>query len=81
METQWYYSRDGGKSGPVLGPELKRLAGAGELAPTDLVCGECRPNCRGDSTAIARGKYSATSAILCAAICHSSQTRTASHAW
>lgn len=37
METQWYYSRGGGKSGPISGSDLKRLAETGELAPSDLV--------------------------------------------
>src|SRR6516225_3179064 len=35
--SQWYYARGDRQSGPVSSRELKRLADAGELLPTDLV--------------------------------------------
>lgn len=37
MTTQWYYRRAGNEYGPVSSQELKRLAAAGEIAPTDGV--------------------------------------------
>jgi uncharacterized protein (TIGR03067 family) len=37
MANQWYYSKNGDKCGPVTSAELKALAGAGKLLPTDLV--------------------------------------------
>jgi hypothetical protein len=36
-ETQWHHGRDGVQQGPVGEAELRRLAGRGELRPTDLV--------------------------------------------
>ncbi|MCX7664820.1 MAG: DUF4339 domain-containing protein [Gemmataceae bacterium] len=37
MANEWYYSKNGTKHGPVAGTELKALAEAGKLLPTDLV--------------------------------------------
>jgi hypothetical protein len=37
MADLWYYARDGKQQGPVGSEELKRLAAAGQLRPTDLV--------------------------------------------
>jgi serine/threonine protein kinase len=37
VATQWYYSRNGSNHGPVAGAELRALAVAGKLLPTDLV--------------------------------------------
>src|SRR5262245_37150544 len=37
MATDWYYSKNGSKYGPVASAELKALARAGKLMPTDLV--------------------------------------------
>jgi hypothetical protein len=37
MATEWYYSKNGSKHGPVAGAELEALAVAGKLLPTDLV--------------------------------------------
>jgi len=37
MSAQWHYTRNGESVGPVTAEELRRLAGAGGLAPTDLV--------------------------------------------
>jgi uncharacterized protein (TIGR03067 family) len=37
MANQWYYSKNGDKCGPVSSSELKALARAGKLLPTDLV--------------------------------------------
>jgi hypothetical protein len=35
--SRWYYAKGDRQSGPISGQELKRLAEAGELLPTDLV--------------------------------------------
>ena len=37
MSQEWYYSVDGDRQGPIGGAELKKLAEAGTLKPTDLV--------------------------------------------
>jgi hypothetical protein len=37
MATDWYYTNNGSKRGPVAATELKALAGAGKLLPTDPV--------------------------------------------
>lgn len=37
MESQWYYSRQGQRVGPVTASQLRDLAAAGTLASTDLV--------------------------------------------
>jgi hypothetical protein len=37
MATDWYYSKNGSKHGPVASAELKALARAGKLLPTDLI--------------------------------------------
>jgi hypothetical protein len=37
MASEWYYTKSGQQQGPLGGGELKRLAAAGELAPSDLV--------------------------------------------
>jgi hypothetical protein len=37
MATDWYYSKNGSKHGPVKSAELKALASTGKLLPTDLV--------------------------------------------
>jgi hypothetical protein len=37
MASEWYYSIDGEKTGPVTSAELRRLASTGELKPSDLV--------------------------------------------
>ena len=37
MANQWYYSKNGNQCGPVAAAELKALAVAGKLLPTDLV--------------------------------------------
>jgi TM2 domain-containing membrane protein YozV len=37
VTQEWYYSVDGGRQGPVAAAELKKLAHAGTLKPTDLV--------------------------------------------
>ena len=34
---QWYYTQSGQKSGPIQGSDLKRLAVAGKIVPTDMV--------------------------------------------
>jgi hypothetical protein len=36
-QVEWYYARGNKQSGPVSSLELKRLAGAGDLRPEDLV--------------------------------------------
>jgi TM2 domain-containing membrane protein YozV len=37
VTQEWYYSVDEGRQGPVAAAELKKLADAGTLKPTDLV--------------------------------------------
>lgn len=37
MASEWHYSREGKMYGPVPLSELKKLAEAGELAPSDFV--------------------------------------------
>ena len=37
METQWYYSENNQRRGPVTEEELKQLAASGQLKPTDKV--------------------------------------------
>ena len=37
MSEQWYYARAGKQAGPVSAAELKQLASAGQLSPTDHV--------------------------------------------
>jgi hypothetical protein len=37
VSQDWYYAAGGERHGPVSAPELKKLAGAGTLTPTDLV--------------------------------------------
>jgi hypothetical protein len=37
MATDWYYTKDGERRGPITTTELKALAKAGKLQPTDLV--------------------------------------------
>lgn len=37
MDQQWYYSQNGQKHGPISSAELKQLAAAGKLQPTDLI--------------------------------------------
>jgi hypothetical protein len=37
MASKWYYSRQGQTYGPILGTELRQLAAAGTIQPTDLV--------------------------------------------
>jgi hypothetical protein len=37
MAPEWYYAQQGQQRGPVDGGQLKKLAAAGTLAPTDLV--------------------------------------------
>ncbi len=37
MSQDWYYSADGGQKGPVTAADLKKLADAGSLKPTDLI--------------------------------------------
>src|SRR5687768_9599724 len=37
VNQEWYYSIGGDRQGPVAAAELKRLADAGTLKPTDLV--------------------------------------------
>jgi TM2 domain-containing membrane protein YozV len=37
VSQEWYYSVDGDRQGPIGGAELKKLAEAGTLKPTDLV--------------------------------------------
>ena len=37
MSQEWYYSVDGDRQGPTSAAELKKLADAGTLKPTDLV--------------------------------------------
>src|SRR5262249_41111059 len=37
MASQWYYTKDGEKAGPVASVELKRLARSGLPKPTDLI--------------------------------------------
>lgn len=37
MSTEWHYSIDGEKHGPVSSAELKELAANGELSPSDLI--------------------------------------------
>jgi hypothetical protein len=37
MANEWYYNKNGTKHGPVAGAELKALAEASKLLPTDLV--------------------------------------------
>ncbi len=37
MSTQWFYKRNGQQCGPVSATELKSLADAGQLAPSDKV--------------------------------------------
>jgi hypothetical protein len=44
MANQWYYSKNGDKRGPVTGAQLKALAEAGKLRPTDLVWKEGMPS-------------------------------------
>jgi len=34
---QWFFTRNGQKSGPVTAPTLRQLAAAGNLSPTDMV--------------------------------------------
>jgi hypothetical protein len=38
MDELWYYAREGQSLGPVAFAELKKMAAAGQLAPTDMVC-------------------------------------------
>jgi hypothetical protein len=44
MANQWFYSKNGSTHGPVTGAELKALAGAGKLLPTDLIWKEGMPS-------------------------------------
>ena len=44
MNEQWYYTSAGKQSGPVSGPELKRMASSGHLSPDDMVWKEGMPN-------------------------------------
>lgn len=37
MAQEWYYQQDGRKHGPISGADLKQLAAAGKLRPTDLI--------------------------------------------
>jgi hypothetical protein len=37
MASQWYYSRNGQKEGPVASEKLKELATSGQITPTNLV--------------------------------------------
>ncbi|MCZ2342752.1 MAG: DUF4339 domain-containing protein [Bacteroidales bacterium] len=37
MATEWYYTRDGSRVGPVADVELKQLVRSGELARNDMV--------------------------------------------
>ncbi len=37
MAGQWHYQHDGRRHGPVTGVDLKELAAAGKLLPTDLI--------------------------------------------
>jgi hypothetical protein len=37
MASQWYYQRNGEKSGPYSSGQLKALADAGQIAPVDLI--------------------------------------------
>jgi hypothetical protein len=37
MADEWYYTRQGQQQGPVAAAQLKQLAAAGQLLPTDLV--------------------------------------------
>jgi hypothetical protein len=37
MAQEWYYARDNEPQGPISAAELRRLAGAGQLRPDDLV--------------------------------------------
>lgn len=37
MASEWYYSKDGARLGPVPSQRLKELAASGELGPNDLV--------------------------------------------
>lgn len=43
MASEWHYSREGKRYGPVPLSELKKLAEAGELAPSDFVWKEGLP--------------------------------------
>lgn len=43
MAEEWHYSRDGQQLGPVSGDELRRMASAGELQPTDQIWKEGMP--------------------------------------
>ena len=43
MADEWYYQRSDQRIGPVSSQELKRLASAGELHPTDLLWKEGMP--------------------------------------
>jgi hypothetical protein len=43
MAELWYYTREGRQMDPVSEPELRRLAAAGDLKPTDLVWSEGMP--------------------------------------
>ena len=37
MATEWFYTRDGKKTGPLSSSDLKELADSGQLLPTDLI--------------------------------------------
>ena len=37
MAEQWYYSKQGQRTGPVSEEQLKQLASSGQVQPTDLV--------------------------------------------
>ena len=42
MAQEWHYAKDGERHGPISAEELKQLATAGDLLPTDLVWTEGR---------------------------------------
>ncbi len=46
MASEWYYTRNGQRHGPVSGHELKRLAATGGLLPTDLIWKDGLPKWR-----------------------------------
>src|SRR2546423_8781814 len=44
MASEWYYSHDGARHGPISTDQLKDLAAAGRLRPNDLVWKEGMEN-------------------------------------
>src|SRR5215471_11462439 len=44
MESVWYYAREGAQTGPVSFDELKKVVGAGQIGPEDLVWKEGTPD-------------------------------------